>query len=85
MSFDSNPADDREPDIYFVKYPVDTTLLGMFGRPVEFHVLAAAALHLCEKAGCHPKTFEYHGVIDAGPLPGQLEGKRTHLWSAVRA
>lgn len=73
------PARD-EPDIFFVKYPVG---LAYLGKPIEFHTLTQAAVVLCERAKCDMRTFEYHGVIEAGPRPGKPEGERSHLWSAM--
>lgn len=71
----------NEPDIYFVKYPTDVLFLG---KPIELNILGRAAHHLCQHAGCDMRTFEYHGVVDAGPRPGEAEGRRAHLWSAMQ-
>lgn len=69
------------PDIYFVKFPEHFKFLG---QPFEMSLLHEGARFMCEKAGCAMKTFEYHGIIDAGPKPGQAEGHRAHLWSALQ-
>lgn len=67
---------DTEPDIFFVKYGVDFH--------INLDLLHIAAKITCERAGCEMKTFEYHGIIEAGPRPGESEGRRAHLWSALQ-
>lgn len=67
---------ETEPDIFFVKYGVDFH--------IDMDLLHQAAAIHCQRAGCAMQTFEYHGTIDAGPRPGESEGRRAHLWSALQ-
>ncbi len=69
-----------EPDIYFVKYPVE------LGKHVPMEILHQAAAIHAQRKGCEMKTFEYHGIIHAGPAPhlGKPEGHDAHLWSALQ-
>ncbi len=73
---------DKESDVFVIGYPVDATYLG---QPFPFHTQAMAARIICERAGCNMKTFDYEGIVDAAPRPGETEGKRNHVWSALRA
>ena len=70
-----------EQRAYIVRYPVGAEYLG---HPIEFHFLARAAETLCGLAGCDLKTFDYEGIVEAGPRPGESAGQRTHVWSALR-